>query len=113
MSIVVFAIAAIPAACVAWVGYNSTSLAALWGAAIVAVLLGIVTGNPVFVGLDLVAVAFGFYIGNIEQSKKRAKFRPSAKPVPTPPQIIAPPADKKSSDSWVFWIVGATFVVIF
>ena len=62
MSLVVFLIAALPAVAVVVVAETTRNKAAIVAAAIVAATLGLLTGNPAFVGVDLLAVALALYI---------------------------------------------------
>ena len=71
MSFVVLAIAAIPAGGVYAAGVVSTSKALLAGAAAVAIALGVLTGNPAYVGVDVIAVLIALYCGNIAINKNR------------------------------------------
>lgn len=62
MSPLVFAIAALPALVVIYVACNTRSKAAIVLTAILAAGVGVLTGNPTYMGVDLVCVAFALYI---------------------------------------------------
>lgn len=108
MSLLVFLIAAVPGALVAWVGMSTTSAMALWGAALVAAAVGVLTGNPIYMGLDILCVGIGLYIGSVEQKRVRAKM---AEEAPPPPPKAAAPAVKKSGDGDYKWVIGVVVLV--
>ena len=62
MSLLVFLIAAIPAAVVVLVAKKTRNKAAIIATALVAVALGVLTGNPAYMGVDLVCVAVAVLI---------------------------------------------------
>ena len=62
MSLLVFLIAAVPAAAVVLVAEKTRSKAAIIAAASVAVAVGVFTGNPAYVGVDLVCVGVALLI---------------------------------------------------
>ena len=62
MSLLVFLIAAVPAAAVVLVAEKTRSKAAIIAAASVAVAVGVLTGNPAYVGVDLVCVGVALLI---------------------------------------------------
>jgi len=62
MSLLVFLIAALPAAAVVFVADKTRNKAAIIAAALVAVAVGVLTGNPAYMGLDLLCVGIGLYI---------------------------------------------------
>lgn len=114
MSWMVFLIAAVPAGVVAWVGCNKTSRALLYTTFALAVLLGVVTGNPAFMGADIVFALIGLYIGYIEQTRliKRRKQEAAQQPaVPPPPEPVpaAPAAPLDWSGVWVWWFAVVLF----
>jgi hypothetical protein len=105
VSFVVFLIAAIPAGIVAWVGIHTTSRAALWGAAIAAGLFGIVTGNPIYIGVDLLGVAIGLYIGHIEQTRLKRSRHEESPPSQPSPSRASTPTEKKDSGNFGWLII--------
>ena len=76
MSAVVFAIAAIPAACVFWVGCSTYSPTKLYAAAALASGLGLLTGNPIYAALDIFVVLTGLFFGReTQKSRIRSKLQ--------------------------------------
>lgn len=62
MPLLVFLIAAAPPAAVVFVADKTRTKTAIIAAAIVAVAVGVLTGNPAYMGLDLLFVGIGLYI---------------------------------------------------
>lgn len=115
MSWIVFLIAAVPAAAVAWVGWNKTSRALLYGTFALAVAVGLFTGHPAFMGVDIFFALIGLCIGHIVQTRsiRRARVEASQRPPPPPPD--PPPIAKSESQNhgvsgWVWLVVGLGFL---
>ena len=98
----VFLIAIVPALFVFVVGAMSASKSKTRAWAIIAALLGIFTGNPAFMAIDLVAVAIAYGLASLAWSKAGTRG-PSPQPMPAPQPVTLPPtpphAPPKSSDS--------------
>lgn len=94
MSLMVFLIAAVPAATVAWVGYNKRSRMLLYGTFAMAVTLGLFTGDPKFIGADITFALIGLYFGHIEQTRSRRRARAEA---PSPPPPLVRHRDRETS----------------
>ncbi len=75
MSWEIFLIAAVPAAFVVLIGFYTKSKFKLILAALLAGALGVVTGHPMYMAIDIVAVAIGFWFGwratNLEKEPEK------------------------------------------
>jgi hypothetical protein len=93
----VFLIAIIPALFVFAVGVMSASKFKTRASAIIAALLGVFTGNPTFMAIDLVAVVIAYGLVSVTWSKAGTRAPPPyvQKPVIPPPKLA--PAPKVSS----------------
>jgi hypothetical protein len=71
---IVFAIAAAPAVVVAVVAASTESRAATLAAALVAAAIGVITGNPAYIGLDIAFVALALWLSwpQVDPAKIRA-----------------------------------------
>lgn len=67
----VFLIAAIPALFVYWISVKTNSYSWTAVAGILAGAVGISTGNPTFVGVDLMCIAIAFYISHVQIKERR------------------------------------------
>lgn len=106
----VFLIAIIPALFVFVVGVMSASKSTTRAWAIIAALLGIFTGNPAFMALDLMAVAIAYGMASFAWHKPDAHASsPSQIPEPIPdlaPTVLSPAPKASDSKSSVFLVVG-------
>lgn len=106
----VFLIAIIPALIVFMVGIGSASKSKTRAWAIIAVLLGVFTGNPAFMVLDLVAVAIAYGIASLAWHKPDASaLSPPNTPAPIPdvePTVRSPVPKASDLKNSVFLVVG-------
>lgn len=79
MSLIIFAIAAIPATVVYFVGLTSKNRSKTLLSAIAAVILGFVTGSPAYIATDLFFVVVGYFLtsANFISTESKVNFTES------------------------------------
>lgn len=114
MSWIVFLIAAAPAVIVALVGCSSTSRIKLYATFLIAACIGIFSGNPAYIGLDIFFSLIGLYVGHTQQTSliREKRIEPKHQ-LPQTPEASSLPDNSPKSNALPWWALAAFGVLIY
>ena len=110
-----YAIALLPALFVILWGVKNDNRGELQGCAIVCGLLGVLTGSPIFIGLDVAAVIGGYFVAVAVQDQ-RAKRRRSPVNARSAPmhkvERVSSPVQPPKKPGWLYALASWGWVVV-